>query len=361
VGDTIPYLFNDIQSFADLCYFPNSSKFLAVTLFKENKQTRINIYSLLSPPEPLLVHVREIGHTNYLLWIAMVCIIGLVIAAYIFFYRRKKAKPSESAERATHAYHTVSKFTDIEDAHNRNGCCSAIFLFGDLQLFTPEGNEITKYFTPLIKELFLIILLYSIKLDRGISSEKLNEILWFDKSEKSARNNRSVSIAKLKSLLDKMGHCQLSKDTGCWKIEIDYNAIRVDYHNYLNIVSNKNKLNKEKIIQLTHITQRGNFLSNIEHEWLDAFKSAVSNEIIDSYIQFAGSVQIADEPEFLIKLANDIFYFDPVNEEAMILKCKALSHIGKHSLAKNTFENFIKEYKVIYGEAFERDFHTILE
>jgi two-component SAPR family response regulator len=158
-----------------------------------------------------------------------------------------------------------------------------------------------------------------------------------------------------------MGHCHLSKDTGYWKIEIDYNIISVDYHKYLCIVSNKNKLNKQKILQLTNITQRGNFVSNIEYEWLDAFKSEVSNEIIDSYIQFANGVTVADDPEFLIKLANDIFYFDPVNEEAMILKCKALSHIGKHSLAKNAFENFNKEYKAIYGEAFERDFHSILE
>ena len=56
-----------------------------------------------------------------------------------------------------------------------------------------------------------------------------------------------------------------------------------------------------------------------------------------------------------------IFYFDPVNEEAAILKCKALSSLGKHSLAKHTFESFMKEYKVIYGEDFKKDFHDILE
>jgi two-component SAPR family response regulator len=234
----------------------------------------------------------------------------------------------------------VAAIADEEYIRGSHGNKNAIFLFGDLQFFTPDGNEITKYFTPLLKELFLVIVLYSIKLDRGVSSEKLNEILWFDKSEKSARNNRSVNIAKLKSLLEQMGSCHLSKDTGYWKIEIDYSAISVDYYNYLNIVSNKNKLNKQKILQLTHITQRGNFLSNIEYEWLDAFKSEVSNEIIDSYIQYANGIQIADDPEFLIKLANDIFYFDPVNEEAMIFKCKALVHLGKHSLAKNAFETF---------------------
>ncbi|MDN3580737.1 galactose oxidase [Mucilaginibacter flavus] len=369
VGDTIPFLFHDIHSFSDLYFLPHSGKFLAVTLFREEDRTRIKIYSLLSPPEPLDERVIEVSHAGFFWWFVVGCVLGLIAIGYIIVVKRKKqvvinepqhqlkpVRPLPTTEQLPEDEALV-----FEDDYTKSHCKNSIFLFGDLQLFTPEGNEITRYFTPLLKELFLVILLYSVKLDRGVSSEKLNEILWFDKSEKSARNNRSVNIAKLKTLLDKIGHCQLSKDTGYWKIEIDYSHIMVDYHNYLNIVSNKTKLNKQKIVQLTRITQRGNFLSNIEYEWLDTFKSEVSNEIIDSYIQFAASVPIADDPEFLIKLANDIFYFDPVNEEAMILKCKALAHIGKHSLAKNTFESFNKEYKAIYGEAFERDFHSILE
>ncbi|WPU99663.1 galactose oxidase [Mucilaginibacter sp. cycad4] len=367
VGDTIPYLFHDVNAYADIYYCPRSNKFLTVTLFKQNEQTRVKIYSLLSPPEPLETPVLSYG-VNYIWWISGLLIISLGIAAGVTISKKKNKSEAVHPPPAPVGVEVVKHIpeqkelpTEADHDNKLNSNKNAIFLFGDLQLFTAGGQEITKYFTPLLKELFLVIVLYSIKLGRGVSSEKLNEILWFDKSEKSARNNRSVNIAKLKSLLDKMGHCHLSKDTGYWKIEIDYNEIMVDYHTYLNIVSNKSKLNKQKIIQLTHITQRGNFLSNIEYEWLDTFKSEVSNEIIDSYIQFANTIAIADDAEFLIKLANDIFYFDPVNEDAMILKCKALSYLGKHSLAKNTFESFSKEYKVIYGESFERDFHSILE
>jgi LPXTG-motif cell wall-anchored protein len=365
VGDTIPYLFHDIYSFADMSYFPGSGKFIAITLFREHDLTRIKIYSLLSPPEPLADKAVETGQANYLLWMIVIGIIILIIAVYFIYRRKKKVKTPQSVPVLNEELSAVvlDRGQDVvtEDDYTKTTNKNAIFLFGDLQLFTPDGNEITKYFTPLLKELFLVILLYSVKWDRGVSSEKLNEILWFDKSEKSARNNRSVNIAKLKSQLDKMEYCQLSKDTGNWKIEIDYNHILVDYRSYLNIVSNKSKLNKQKITELTDITKRGNFLSNIEYEWLDTFKSEVSNEIIDTYIEFANTIQIAEDPEFLIKLANDVFYFDPVNEEAMIIKCKALAHIGKHSLAKNAFESFNKEYKAIYGEAFGRDFNAILE
>jgi two-component SAPR family response regulator len=101
-------------------------------------------------------------------------------------------------------------------------------------------------------------------------------------------------------------------------------------------------------------------LSDSEYEWLDPFKSEISNEVIDTFLHFAQSCDQSHNAEFLIEIANFIFYFDPVNEESMILKCKALSALGKHSLAKNTFEIFVKEYRGIYDEDFKRDFHDII-
>ena len=63
----------------------------------------------------------------------------------------------------------------------------------------------------------------------------------------------------------------------------------------------------------------------------------------------------------MISLADYIFHFDAVNEDAMIIKCKALAQLGKHSLARNTFASFQKEYKHLYGQDFERDFHSVLQ
>jgi two-component SAPR family response regulator len=371
VGDDIPYLFHDVSSFADLYYSSETGGFFAVTLLQDNNNTHIKIYSLAGPPEVLQVSESLAATGGFKAWWLEVFIAILAVIGGVLYFRRGSQqipvalveKPVLTQPAVNEIAHreTEEIISSIEFPVVPNPTRNAIYLFGDLHLFTDQGAEITKAFTPLLKELFLIITLYSIKWGRGVSSEKLNEILWFDKSEKSARNNCSVNIVKLKSLLDKMGHYHLSKDTGYWKIDIDYEAIFVDYYNYLTIVSNKEELDKQKILQLTQITQRGNFLSNIEYEWLDTFKSDVSNEIIDCYLQFANSMKISDDPRFLIKLATDIFYFDPVNEDAMILKCKALSFLGKHSLAKTTYESFNKEYKVIYGEDFEKNFHAVME
>src|SRR5690606_7710533 len=50
LGNKIPYAFNDIHSFADLFYCENQEKFVAVTLYRDekNNKSQINIYTLSS-------------------------------------------------------------------------------------------------------------------------------------------------------------------------------------------------------------------------------------------------------------------------------------------------------------------------
>jgi two-component SAPR family response regulator len=367
LGNELPYTFHDISSFADLFYCPESKKFIAITLFLDEKgQTKVNIYTLNSPPIANIKATAGTGKEGISPLIYIGVGLVLILGAFVVFYRKKSKKNSVEAsnqsERKTippiTAEELAQSIADEED--ETTDLRNKIYLFGDLQLFDNEGNDITKHLTPLTKELFLIIILYTIRRGRGITSEKLKEILWFDKSAESARNNRSVNIAKLKNVLDKMQSCQISKESGHWKIDMDTQVVKVDYQHYLDIVKDKRKLDKQKISDMARIIQRGNFLADVEYEWLDTFKSEISNEIIDTYLHYAASINITDDPEFLIKLANYIFYFDPVNEEAMTLKCKSLISLGKHSLAKNAFDSFCKEYKTIYGEEFTKDFNAVI-
>lgn len=373
LGSPIPYSFHDIQSFADLYYCPVSMKFVAVTTLRlPNGQTKVSIYTLLVPPyEPVNEYLT--ANTPAVWFVLLITLLAGGAAGFYFFKKKKNAvskintpkpvlqtkKDARISLSSTEQYEPLVIHDSISDI--KDLCKNSIFLFGDLQIFDAEGLDITKHFTPLIKELFLIILLHSIKWGRGLSSEKLNEILWYDKSIKSARNNRSVNITKLKSLLDRLGYCHLSKDTGYWKIEIDYGHVYADYHTYLDIIRDKKQLDIGKIKRLTEIVKRGNFLSNIEYEWLDPFKSEISNEVIDNLLHFVHAGNHSHDPELLIEIVNFIFCFDSINEEAMIIKCKALSALGKHSLARDTFENFTKDYKSLYGEEFKMNFHAVTE
>jgi two-component SAPR family response regulator len=373
VGNAIPFSFRDVNSFADLFYCPVSKQLIAATSLQATGDKdgiyTINIYALAAPP--VGAGDTAIGNTAGLSWwiyLLIAIIIGAAITYYILRKNKRSRQPlSPQADPqpvtqnipppATSNLQPVPANLQSAAATSAN----AIYLFGEMQVVDQEGADITKQFTPLVRELFLIILLYTIRKGRGVSSEKLTELLWSDKSTQSARNNRSVNIAKLKAILDKLPGCQLSNETGNWKIEIDYENIYVDYQQYLQIVQGKTTLTRQKINDLAAITRRGGFLSHLEYPWLATFKADVSNDIIDTYLNFAGTISIADDPEFLVKLANDIFHFDPVNEDAMAIKCRALVHQGKHSLAKTAFENFAKEYKTLYGENFPRDFQSILE
>ena len=372
LGSTIPYFFHDTHSFADLYYCPNDKVLVALTMTRteDDKITAVNIYSLNTPV--IAVNQDDVAETDSaldinLLRLAAVLFIIAVSAGIYLTYKRKKLnrKIKSKVNEAEHIADIMPVLANTEKvirpdepvpAINKN----SIFLFGDMQIFDDEGIDMTASFTPLIKELFLVILLHSIRSERGINSEKLRELLWSDKSTESARNNRSVNLTKLKSILGRMKNCQVVMVGSHWKVEFDKNDTRVDYQDYLTIIRNKKLPDRSIIEELISITEKGSFLLNLEYEWLDTFKSEISNEIVNAYLHFAGSMQISDDPEFLINLANNVFYFDPANEEAMILKCRAFAYLGKHSLAKTTFASFTKEYSSIYGENFTRDLHDIL-
>lgn len=78
-----------------------------------------------------------------------------------------------------------------------------------------------------------MILIYTFKDGKGVSSDKLYETIWADKPIKDARNNFSVNIVKLKSILEKAGSTSISKETGKWRFEILNNSIKLDYQQFL--------------------------------------------------------------------------------------------------------------------------------
>ena len=153
----------------------------------------------------------------------------------------------------------------------------------------------------------------------------------------------------------------MSKETGYWKIIHAENKPKSDYYDLLQITSSKKEaLSKDKIDYLIEIANKGAFLLNVTYEWLDSFKADVSDVVIDTLVAFADSFEIKTDPEFIITLSDCVFNFDSINEEAMAFKCKAQYIMGKHSLAKSTYEKFEKEYELLYGQKYELPFTEII-
>lgn len=362
VGDKIPFKFFDARTFVNLYYMPLKDKLYAYISFTTDSTTKVTIYSLNNPPNKSLTDTLT---QNEKKWSILFDIAPILLVTIILFFIIKNRKKLRIALK-NKAFSDFFKDTNIQKSQNqiesvKNGNHYNLIFFGGFQVFNKNSKDITNKFSPILKELFLLILLNTFKNDKGISSEKIIEILWSDKSETSARNNRSVYISKLKGLIKEIGNCDITKETGYWKINFSDTEVKCDYLEFLKITSSRKNLNKQMVNRLIEITQKGAFLFNLQHDWLDEFKGIVSDRIIDTLVEFGQSVDVKTDADFIIHLADSIFTFDVVNEEAMILKCKAQYCEGKHSLAKATYEKFSKEYFTMYGENYDRAFHYIIK
>ena len=354
-GNRIPFRFLDIRSFAGLFYSKQQNQLFAYSIYyDENDNSNVSIHSISYPPDKNM-EVTEVASKRKELLILVVIIVVLLSLA-IIFYKRYKQKQKKLAINSDDQSESTDYIDDSPVKVNYK-----IIFFGGFQVYNKNYEDITTKFSPLLKELFLLITLYTFKNNKGVSSEKITEILWFDKTVKSARNNRAVNIAKLRSILGEVGAFDLTKKTGYWKVIPDKQDIKSDYIDFLEITSSKTNLTRQKILRLLQITEKGPFLYNVNYEWLDEFKAAVSEKIIDTLIEFANACDMSKEAEFIIHVTDSVFNFDLVNEDAMILKCRAEYLMGKHSLAKSTYEKFFREYKNMYDQEYEQSFTKVLK
>ncbi|MET3115517.1 hypothetical protein AAKU52_003266 [Pedobacter sp. CG_S7] len=356
IANRIPYLFHDIRSYADLYWCPLTKKLVAITLLnRQDQQTEIKIYTIAFPPENLIAKTSPKHFSLQVILVITLLLAGIVLL--IIYYVSRKRRSEKTAEWKVPA---SVKQEIVYSSPTQTIRPMSVYLFGNMQVFDLEGQDITKLFSPLLKELMLLILLFGVKKEGGISSKQIDEILWSDKSEKGAKNNRSVNIGKLKSVLEKVGDFRVSKDTGYWRIEMEDQRVFIDYVSYKNIIGDTNLPDRQKVDGLLTIIQRGAFLSGAEYPWLDSFKSEISVEIVELLLNFASPFSMEKEAEFLVIVANAIFSIDQVSEEAMVLKCKALIHLGKSTMARSTFEKFCRDHTLLYNSDYLKTFQQAI-
>lgn len=372
IAKEIPYKFLDVASTADLFFDEANSKLFCVTSFHERPpadSTEVTIYSLDFPPSnlPIVNKAKSSFFQRFgkaLLYIVPFLIVLLMVSLALIRKKRKKPEPQFAPrideEKLSEIQPVIESLPAIV-THEEPIHKGQILLFGGFQFLNAQGQNITNQFTPLLKEMFLYLLLHSIKWGKGVNSAQLNEMFWFDKTTNSARNNRSVNITKLKSIFEQLPSIEITKDTGNWKIIFDPNFVYVDYYEFQKLTTTKKTLNTEQINTLTEIINRGSFLLNTEYEWLDDFKGEISNKVIDSYLAYSKKLTINDNADEIVEIADNIFKFDSVDEIAMSLKCRALVHLGKHTLAKSTYEKFAKDYQRLYSEEYSISYKQILE
>ena len=347
-------------TFYTLFHSERDSKLYA--LFCKNFKTGssdISIFEINYPPIAQSDIVQEVPDKSAQLicwgsYIGLGIVLLSLIAIYI--YRKKKRK-----SRFQDMSHETDAFEQPHANKTKNNSRQCINLLGGFNIIDKEGRDITVHFTPILKNLLLLILLYSENDGKGINSKNIEAILWPDKEEKSARNNRNVSITRLKTLLSEIGNIQLYNDNRFWKLTLGED-VSCDYYRVLDQmrkIKEHPELKERLLPEVLDYLMLGPLLPHTQIDWVDKFKSDYTSLAIDFLNRLLQENDSNDVTK--LQLTDVIFLYDSLNEDALTMKCYILYNSGKKGLAKNTYDNFCKEYFSLLGEKYKYSLAQILE
>ena len=352
VGDTIPYFFSDVDSYCNLFQSSDNSELYAITLYVSSENAQINIYSISFPVLSQKDILQPIPAKTKIWRLALILITASGLVAFYLFFKKRSSKAiehiSDNEEEPTICEKPAEDLEDIDELKH-----SSINLLGNFRIVNSSGNDITIKLTPTITQLFLLLLISTIKNGNGISSYDLKQTLWHDKDDESARNNRNVYVSKLRKILSSIDEVKIVKNEGHWSVEFD-NNIFCDYKRALQLIETLKKgerFNKKTVTELVEIALNGMLLHNIQQsEWLDLYQSEYTNQLIECLIECIKHKEIKDDYLLQLKIADAILLHDNIDEDAISLKCRALFNMGRKNQALQVFNKFTADYEKLLAD-----------
>jgi len=343
-------------------YFSKAQQKLFAVIYKQMEidEVILSIYSLNYPPLPITslnqtpnFSFKNKGLIKVVWW--SVCVLLFGYLAFLFWKKREKKIISSLPQADLSNEYETETQPVIEEKSYYNFNKSSVCLLNGFNVIDKDGNNITKQFTPILKSMFLLLLLNTAKEEKGIFGKKMIQLLWFDKDDEAAKNNRNVYLSKLRSIFETIGNMEIANKNGYWTIKLD-EKITCDYTEAMSLLS---LLKEDKVQDQTSINKllelllRGILLPNTEIDWLDNFKSDFSNHTVDILTLLSKKEEYKLDDELRLKIANTLFLHDSVNEEALYIKISILFNSGKKGIAKSVYNNFCKEYNTLLGTAYK--------
>ncbi|WP_221409542.1 LamG-like jellyroll fold domain-containing protein [Marinoscillum furvescens] len=222
-------------------------------------------------------------------------------------------------------------------------------VFGQFRLSNLDGKELTHALSPQRLELFLVLLFHTLD-KKGISTARLNDLLWEGYSSERAKNSRSTQVSKLRELLSQNTGINITYTNKRWRLALGAHT-RCDLFMVTALLAKNNP--RQDLSTLLPLVNSGPLLPNLQFEWLDAFKSSIHHDII-RYL--TNAMSLYEDAAVLHQCCDVVFKIDPLNEPT--LKRKLALHIeeGNHGLAKSTFDQFCRTYQAYYSEPFSHHY-----
>lgn len=349
----------------NIYYSPAQEKlYVVIVMSKANNETEVAVYELNFPPVAISTLTQAGKNTDnakaniipYALGTVVLCLIaGATVATRCRLHRRKRHVINDEKKPLKPENGAPEPVTEADEPSVYDFTKSCVCFLGGFKVLNREGSDITGQFTPVLKSLLILLILYTGKDGKGITSQRLVQTLWPDKSESSASNNRNVSISKLRGILETVGDIKILNQYGAWNIQFNDTAF-CDYLEIMRLYRSNNG-NGEKVT--LELLLRGMMLPDTEKEWVDAFKNDFSDTTIDVLGRFLRQDNLSDSLK--IRIADTLFQHDYINEEALSVKCYILSRQGKMGLAKHVYDIFCKDYESTLGINYKLSLKAIIE
>lgn len=344
-GNPIPYTFHDIESYSELSFSPDSTSLYTIVSNAVNSSergNRVEVYALAYPPVAVELARQSVRGKNRLaivLTLSGLTLLIAIVSAFVFIALQKKRRGRKTE---------ILPETTTPHKSDTERQPSSISLLGGLSIIDAEGRNVTTEFTPIVRQLLLLILMNSRVKPVGITSEVLDDKLWYGMEKKQAANNRNVNMRKLRLKLEKVWNVELNNKNGYWFFDIDELSC-CDYLEVRQLLKEvmANPRDKERLHRLLTLVMSGSLLPDNDFEWLDDYKSSYTNMIVESLVKIQRLYD--DDYDMSIMIARAMRVQDIIDEEAVRIYCRALYRNGNKSLSRSVWDKFTEDYRKVMG------------
>jgi hypothetical protein len=363
LGNPIPFLFNDVESYCDLFIPSDSSALFAVTSHMEGNDSRIEIYSISYPPLGMADTLQPESETAVSLWMwcCAILVVIMLILVYAVIKRIRKMIQIKSVLKIIESNKEAAK---IADSEAKVVLYPAVNLLDIFEVLDSKNINISYLFTPTISQIFLLLYFRTLDDGKGIMSNELQKILWPDKDYESARNNRNVYFNKLRLILSTVGNIQLCKMNEFWVLLYDNELVHSDYEQIIRNMARLKRqtdLDKELLKATLRIAGKGKLLPFLEVEWMDNYKTGYVNTLIEFLMDLTDHKDVKNDLPLLLNIAEMVLLQDSIEESAIKLKCGILFKLGKKKQALQCYTKYVEEYLNILNIKPELTFDEIVK
>lgn len=346
LGDSIPIRSDKITTNANL-YYDNelNNLFAVVQEFDDDISSALKVYSLSFPPltAPELAGYSK-DESNYTL-AGILIASALVTGIGYFLYRKKIKSKRSSAEEYTPDQAVTTNLTATGGKTETALRPNAIYFFGDFAVRDRKNRDITYMFSEQLKQIFCLILQYSVTKD-GIASQRLSTILWPDKPADKVKNSRGVSINHLRKVLSELDGIELIYDNGHFKL-VETGEFYCDYTRCMQIIATgKVEEHRDEFVE---IVSRGKFLQLSDHPVYDSFKEEGEKQLEPALQLEMEKSFAAEDYQTTIALAKAVSNIDPLNDAALAFHIKGMQKLKMNDEARLRYQSFVTQYKKLIG------------